>query len=67
MVRNGIFWTIGEQSYFVYYPIISDQKIKVYRVETMNMGRSHWNNGVIGTFLISISTTVLIVRYNILW
>ena len=67
MVRNRIFSTIGEQSYFVYYPIIFYQKIKVYRVETMDMGRSHWNNGVVGVFLISISTTVLIVRDNILW
>ena len=33
MVQNGIFWTIGEQTYFVYDPIISYQKIKVYRVE----------------------------------
>ena len=48
MVRNGIFWTIEEQSYFVYYAIISYQRIKVYRVETMDMGRSHCNNGVIG-------------------
>ena len=61
MVRNGIFWTIGEQSYIVYYPIISYRRIKVYRVETMDMEISHWNNGVIGTFLISIGTTVLIV------
>ena len=61
MVQNGIFWTIGEQSYFVYYPIISYLKIKVYRVETMDMGRYLWENGVIGTFLISISTTVLIL------
>ena len=61
MVRNGIFWTIGEQSYFVYYPIISYRMIKVYRVETMYMGRSHWNNGVSGTVLVSISTMVLIV------
>ena len=67
MVQNGIFWTIGEQSYLVYYPIIYYQRIKVYRVETMDMGRSHWNNGVIGTFLISISTKVLIVRDKILW
>ena len=67
MVRNGIFWTIGEQSYIVYYPIISYQRIKVYRVETMDMGRSHLNNGVIGTFLISISTAVLIVRDKIIW
>ena len=37
MVRNGIFWTIGEQSYIVYYPIISYRKIKVYRIETMDM------------------------------
>ena len=66
MVRNRIFWTIGEQTYFVYYPIISDQKIKVYRVEKIDMGRSHWNNGVIGTFLVSIRTTVLIVRENII-
>ena len=43
------------------------RRIKVYRVETMDMGRSHWNNDVIETFLISISTTVLIVRDKILW
>ena len=52
MVQNGIVWTIGEQTYFVYYPIISYQNIKVYKVETMNMGRSHWNNGVSGTILL---------------
>ena len=28
MVRNRIFWTIGEQLYIVYYPVISDRKIK---------------------------------------
>ena len=67
MVQNGIFWTIGEQLYIIDYPIMSYRKIKVYRVETMNMGRFHWNNGVIGTFLISISTKVLIVRDKILW
>ena len=66
MVRNGIFWTIWEQTYFFNYPIIYYQKIKVYSVETMDMGRSHWNNGVIGTFLVSISTTVLIERDKIL-
>ena len=38
MVQNGIFWTIGEQLYIIDYPIMSYQKIKVYRVETMNMG-----------------------------
>ena len=67
MVRNRIFWTIGEQTYFVYYPIISYQKIKFYRVETMDMGRSRWNNGVSGTDLIFISTMVVIVRDKILW
>ena len=54
-------------SYFVYDPIIYYRRIKVYRFETMYMGISYWNNGVIGTFIISISTTVLIVRYKILW
>ena len=67
MFQNGIFWTIGEQSYFVYYYIIYYQRIKVYRVETMDMGRSHWNNGVSGTALIPISTMVLIVQDKILW
>ena len=67
MVQNGIFWTIGEQSYFVYYLIISYRRIKIYRVETMDMGRFHWNNGVIGDFIICISTKVLIVQDKILW
>ena len=67
MVQNGIFWTTGEQSYIFYYPIIYYRKIKVYRFEAMDMGRSHWNNSVIGTFLISISTAVAIVRDQILW
>ena len=67
MVQNRIFWTIGEQTYSVYYPIIYYRKIKVYMVETMDMGRSHWKNGVSGTVLISIITMVLIVRDNILW
>ena len=66
MVRNRIFWTIGEPLYNN-YPIISYWKIKVYRVETMDMGRSHWNNGVSGTNLISISTMVLIVHDKILF
>ena len=52
MVRKEIFWTIGEHSYFVYCPIISYLRIKVYRVKTMDMGRSHWNNGVSGKILL---------------
>ena len=52
MVRNRIFWTIEERTYFVYYHIISYRKIKVYRVETIDMGRSHWNNGVSVTILL---------------
>ena len=67
MVRNGIFWTIGEQSYFVYYPIISYRKINVYRAKTMDMRRSHWNNGFSGTNIISMSSMALIVRDKILW
>ena len=52
MVQNGIFWTIGEQYYIFYYPIISYRKIKVYRVETIGMGRSHCNNDDSGTILL---------------
>ena len=40
------------KTYFVYDPIISYRKIKVYRVEIMDMGRSYWNNGVSGTILL---------------
>ena len=52
MVQKGIFWTIGEHLYFLYYPIISYQRIKVYTVERMDMGISHWNNGVSGNILL---------------
>ena len=47
MVQNGIFWTIGEKYYIGYYPIISYRKIKVYRVESMDIGRSQCNNIII--------------------
>ena len=67
MVQNRIFSTIGDQSYFVYYPIIYHKRMKVYRVETIDTGISHWNNGVSGTDLISISTMVIIVRDKIIW
>ena len=65
--RNGIFWTIGEQSHFYYYPIIYYQRIKVYRVGSIDMELSHCNNGVSGTALTSISTMVLIVQDKIIW
>ena len=67
MVRNRIFWTIAEQSYIVYYHIIYYRKIKVYKVETIDMGKSQWNIGFIGTFLVYISMAVLIVRDKIPW
>ena len=70
MVQNGIFWTIGEQTYFIYYPIIYYQKIKAYRLKQLiwedptgtmvSVGRFCWNNAVSGTMLI-------IVRDMILW
>ena len=52
MARNGIFRIIGENSYFFNYPIISYLRIKVYRVETMDTGISHWKNGVSGKILL---------------
>ena len=45
MVRNGIFLTIGEHLYLVYYPIISYKCMKVYMVEKMVIGKislTHW-------------------------
>ena len=48
MVGKEIFWTIGEHLYiYFFYPIISYQRIKVYRVETMDMGSFRCGNGVI--------------------
>ena len=52
---------------FFNYPIIYYRKIKVYRVGKMDMGRSHWKNGVSGANFISISTMLLIVRDKTLW
>ena len=66
MVQKGIFWTIGEHSYFVYYPIISYQRMKVYRVERMDMRRFCWNNGVSGNTIL-VNTVLFIVRDKILW
>ena len=45
MVQKGVFWPIGEHLYFVYFPIISYQRMKAYRVETMDIGQislNHW-------------------------
>ena len=46
-----LFVRVAPCSLLFYYPIISYRKIKVYRVETIDMGRSHCNNDVSGTIL----------------
>ena len=46
--KRGYFGILGNDNILVYYPIISNQGIKVYRGETMDMGRLQWNNGVSG-------------------
>ena len=38
MVKNRIFYSNGEHLYFVYYPIISYQYIKVFKDERMDIG-----------------------------
>ena len=53
MFQKEIFLTIGEHLYFVYYPIISYLRIKVYRVETIDMERFRWNKGVSRKYNIS--------------
>ena len=64
--KRGILDYWGK-SYIFYYPIIYSQMIKFYRVETMDMGRSQWKNGISGTNRISIITMVLIEQDKILW
>ena len=46
MVQKGIFELLGNDYILVYYPIISYQRINVYRVETMDMVIFLWKNGV---------------------
>ena len=60
MVRKGLFWTIGGHLYSVYYPIISYQRVHVYRFKTMGMEIFRWNNGVSGNKIL-VSTVVFIV------
>ena len=70
MVRNGVFWTIGEQYYIVFYHIISYRNIKVYWVETMiwedptatmmSVGRFSWNNGVSGIIVLIVRDKILL-------
>ena len=67
MVRNRIFLTIGEQTYLFYYPITSYRKIKVYRSETMDMGRSYWDNGVSGTMLLEKWCPWKMQSWEVLW
>ena len=48
MVQKGVFGLLSNAHVLVYYPIISYQRIEVYRVETIYMRRLRWNNGVRG-------------------
>ena len=46
--EGGYFGLLGNYNILVHYPIIYYQRIKFYRVKTMDMGRFLWNNGVNG-------------------
>ena len=48
MAQKGIFGLSRNDHNLVYYPIISYQRIQVYRVEKMDMGIFIWINGVSG-------------------
>ena len=50
MAQKGIFWTIREHLYIFYNPIISYQRINIYRIETKDMGKFRWNNGSSGKY-----------------
>ena len=44
--KRGYLGLLSNNRIFIYYPIISYRRIEVYKVETMYMGRLHYNNGV---------------------
>ena len=48
--KRDILDYLGNKHIFVYYSIISYRKIKVYRVETIDMEGYHRNNSVVGRF-----------------
>ena len=50
--ERGYFGLLGNNYIYFYCLIISYQRIKFYRVETMDMGISRWNNGVSGNILL---------------
>ena len=64
--EKGYFGLLVNDHILVYYPIISYQSIKVYKVETMYMGIFLWNNGVSGNAIL-LSYVVFIARDKILW
>ena len=70
MVQNGIFWTIGEHLYFLYYLIMSYQWLKVYRGERMDIGKislTHWRQWDMQMQLIPLNIMVFIVRDEVPW
>ena len=45
MAQKGYFGVLGNTHILVYYPIVSSQKIEVYMVETLDVGKiqlTHW-------------------------
>ena len=48
IVQKGVFGILGNAHILVNCPTIFYQRLEVYRVETMDMGKLRWNNGVIG-------------------
>ena len=46
--KKRYFGLLVKTNILVCYPIIHYKKIEVYRLETMDIGRLLWNNGVSG-------------------
>ena len=57
---------MGNGHILVYDHIISYQRIKVYRVETMDMGIFRWKNGVGGKFNPSKDCGIYFTGYDTL-
>ena len=63
--KRGYFGLLGNTSIFN-YPIISYQRINVYRVEAKDMGIFRWKMVPVENAIL-VSTKVLIVSDKILW
>ena len=65
MVQKECFGLLEDTHVLVIYPIVSYQKVEVYRVETLEMGNillTHWYQWKISNTIIPVNTIIFIVQ-----